>query len=249
MPTTVGTGSEVTMYAVITDRAQCKKVVIGSPLLVPGYAFLDPELVLTLPDNLIAATGIDALTHAIESVISTFANPFSDALALEAIRLIVTNLPAAVKSSGINSMANLLYASAIAGMAFSYARTGLVHGMAHPLSSYCDVPHGLANAILIPHVMEFNLPAAVRQFALVAAAMGEAVEGLPPRQAAASAVYAVSGLCDDIGIPASLSELGIPRDDIPMLVQGALTVTRPVENNPRTLGPEEAQGIYENAFD
>jgi alcohol dehydrogenase class IV len=150
------------MYAVITDRAQRKKVVIGSPHLVPGYAFLDPELVLTLPDFLVAATGMDALTHAIESVISTFATPFSDAMALEAIRLIVTHLPAAVRSPGIDSLASLLYASAMAGMAFSYARTGLVHGMAHPLSCYYDVPHGLANAVLLPHVLAFNLQPSTR---------------------------------------------------------------------------------------
>jgi alcohol dehydrogenase len=241
VPTTVGTGSEVTMYAVITDRAQCKKVVIGSPLLVPGYAFLDPELVLTLPGNLIAATGVDALTHAIESVISTFATPFSDALALEAIRLIVTNLPAAVRSPGIDTLANLLYASAMAGMAFSYARTGLVHGMAHPLSCYCDVPHGLANAPLLPHVLAFNLPTCEDRLARVAVAMGEVDN-------AQAAVDAVRRLNAQVGIPGRLSELGVTETFIQPMAQDAFESGNAQIVNPRQPSLPEVIELYQQAL-
>ena len=159
IPTTTGTGSEVTQFTVITDHAQRRKVVIGGPQVAPSHALLDPELVANLPGGLLAATAMDALTHAVESVISTFASPFTDGLALEAIRLIEANLREARNTQAPAPWANLLYASTMAGLAFSYARTGLVHGMAHPLSAYCDVPHGLANAILLPHVLAYNAPA------------------------------------------------------------------------------------------
>jgi alcohol dehydrogenase class IV len=251
IPTTSGTGAEVTFTAVFTNRETKAKGGINSSHMFPEVALLDPELTMTLPPDVTAATGMDALTHAVESVTSRSSTIFTEALALTAIRLISENLRRAVfrGTEDIEARENMLLGSLLGGLALADAGVGAAHALAYPLGGNYRVPHGLANAILIPHVMEFNLPAAVRHFALVAAAMGEAVEGLPPRQAAASAVYAVSGLCDDIGIPESLSELGIPREDIPMLVQGALTVTRPVENNPRTLGAEEAQGIYENAFD
>jgi alcohol dehydrogenase class IV len=241
VPTTVGTGSEVTMYAVITDRAQCKKVVIGSPLLVPAYAFLDPELALTLPDYLVAATGIDALTHAIESVISTFATPFSDAIALEAIRLIVTHLPAAVSSPGIDPLASLLYASTMAGMAFSHARTGLVHGMAHPLSCYYDVPHGLANAVLLPHVLAFNLPTCEDQLARVAVAMGEVDK-------AHAAVDAVRRLNTQVGIPGRLSELGVTETFIQQMAQDAFESGNAQIVNPRKPSFPEVMELYQQAL-
>ena len=241
VPTTVGTGSEVTMYAVITDRAQRKKVVIGSPHLVPGYAFLDPELALTLPDFLVAATGMDALTHAIESVISTFATPFSDTMALEAIRLIVTHLPAAVRSPGVDSLANMLYASTLAGMAFSYARTGLVHGMAHPLSCYHDVPHGLANALLLPHVLAFNLPTCEDRLARVAVAMGEIDK-------AQAAVDAVRRLNTQVDIPGHLSELGVTETFIQQMAQDAFESGNAQIVNPRKPSFPEVMELYQQAL-
>lgn len=241
VPTTVGTGSEVTMYAVITDRAQRKKVVVGSPLLVPVHAFLDPELVLTLPANLVAATGIDALTHAIESIISVFATPFSDALALEAVRLIAASLPDAVRSKELVSMANLLYASTMAGMAFSYARTGLVHGMAHPLSSYYDVPHGLANALLLPQVLAFNLPACEEGLARVAIAMGGG-------DTAYDAVEAVRRLNADVGIPGRLSEVGVTDTHIPQMAQDAFESGNAQVVNPRKPSLPEVIELYQQAL-
>lgn len=241
VPTTVGTGSEVTMFAVITDRAQRKKVVLGSPLLVPDYAFLDPELVLTLPPNLVAATGMDALTHAIESVISVFAIPFSDGLALEAIRLIVANLPAAVRSTQIDPRANMLYASTMAGMAFCYTRTGLVHGMAHPLSSYYDVPHGLANALLLPHVLAFNLPACEDRLARVAVAMG----GTATAQAAVDAVRRLNA---EVGLPARLSEVGVTDTFLPHMAQDAFESGNAQVVNPRKPSLSEVTELYQQAL-
>jgi len=241
VPTTTGTGSEVTMYAVITDRAQRKKVVLGSPLIIPGYAFLDPELVLTLPANLVASTGIDALTHAIESVISALATPFGDGLALEAIRLIVTNLPAAARSEAIEPRTNLLYASTMAGMAFSYARTGLVHGMAHPLSSYYDVPHGLANALLLPHVLAFNLPACENELARIAVAMGEVDK-------AQAAVDAVRRLNAEVGVPARLSDAGVTDAFIPHMAQDAFESGNAQVVNPRKPSLAEVIELYQQAL-
>jgi alcohol dehydrogenase class IV len=241
VPTTVGTGSEVTTFAVITDPAQRKKVVLGSPLLAPRCAVLDPELVLSLPSSLTASTGIDALTHAIESAISVFATPFTDGLALESIRLIATNLPAAVNAPDLESRGNMLYASTIAGLAFSYARTGLVHGMAHPLSSYYDVPHGLANAILLPYVLAFNAPACEAQLARVAEAMDES-------RTAESAIEAVRRLNAQVGIPPHLSQVGVTDTFIPQMAQDAFASGNAQVVNPRKPSFEEVVELYRQAL-
>lgn len=241
VPTTIGTGSEVTTWAVITDLAQRKKVVLGSRLLAPRLAVLDPELILSLPASLAASTGVDALTHAIESVTSVFATPFTDALALESIRLIAANLPAAVNAPDLESRGNMLYASTLAGLAFSYARTGLVHGMAHPLSAYYDVPHGLANAILLPHVLVFNAPNCEAQLARVAGAMGE-----PP--SAEAAVEAVRHLNVQVGIPLRLSHVGVTDAYISQMVQDAFESGNAQVVNPRQPTFEEVLELYHLAL-
>jgi alcohol dehydrogenase len=250
VPTTAGTGAEVTFTAVFTNRETKAKGGINSPFLYPAAALLDPELTLSLPPNVTAATGMDALTHAVESVTSRSSTVFTEALALTAIRLIGENLRRAVyQGSDIDARENMLMGSLMGGLALADAGVGAAHALAYPLGGFYRIPHGLANAMLIPHVMEFNLPSAESKFALVARALGESVEGLPSRWAAAAAVEAVRTLCMDIGIPASLSEVGVPRGDVPKLVESALKVTRPVENNPRYVGPKEAERIYELAFD
>lgn len=241
VPTTVGTGSEVTTWAVITDLAQRRKVVLGSPLLAPRTAVLDPELVLSLPASLTASTGIDALTHAIESVISVFAGPFSDGLALEAIHLIAANLPAAVSAPDLEPRANLLYASAMAGMAFSYGRTGLVHGMAHPLSAYCNVSHGLANAILLPYVLAFNLPGCEAKLVRVAVAMDA-------EASAHAAVDAVRRLNTQVGIPSRLSDAGVTEEFIPQMAQDAFESGNAQVVNPRKPTYEEVIDLYRQAL-
>jgi len=250
VPTTAGTGAEVTFTAVFTNRQTSAKGGINSPYLFPDVALLDPELTVSLPPHVTAATGMDALTHAVESVTSRSASVFTEALALTAIRLIGENLRRAVyHGTDLQAREKMLLGSLLGGLALADAGVGAAHALAYPLGGHYRIPHGLANAILIPHVMEFNLPAAERAFGLIAQSMGEPVEGMSPRLAAASAVDAVMSLCEDIGIPSSLSDIGVPRADIDMLIQGALKVTRPVENNPRYLGEEEARWIYEQAFE
>jgi alcohol dehydrogenase len=249
VPTTAGTGSEVTFTAVFTNRETKAKGGINSPFLFPEMALLDPELTLTLPPNVTAYTGMDALTHAIESVTSRSSTPFTEALALTAVRLIAGNLRRAVfHGDDREARGNMLMGSLLAGLALADAGVGAAHALAYPLGGKYRVPHGLANAILIPSVMEFNLPAAEAQFALIARSMGEPVDGVPPRHAADAAVDAVQTLCSDIGIPEFLSDIGIPSSDIPELVEAALKVTRPVENNPRLLAAEQAEMIYQRLF-
>jgi alcohol dehydrogenase class IV len=249
IPTTSGTGAEVTFTAVFTNRETKAKGGINSPFLFPDVALLDPELTVSLPPDVTAATGMDALTHAVESVTSRSATVFTESLALASIRLIGENLRRAVfHGNDIEARDRMLLGSLLGGLALADAGVGACHALAYPLGGFYRIPHGLANAMLIPHVMEFNLPAAERSFALVAQSLGEPVEGLPSRLAGASAVEAVRSLCSDIGIPDSLFDIGVPRADIPKMIEGALTVTRPVENNPRLLGIEEAQWIYEQAF-
>lgn len=249
IPTTSGTGSEVTFTAVFTNRQTKAKGGINSIYMFPNVALLDPELTVSLPPDITASTGMDALTHAIESVTSLSSTIYTESLSLTAVRLISTSLRRAVyRGDDINAREDMLLGSLFGGLALADAGVGAAHALAYPLGGAYRIPHGLANAVLIPHVMEFNLPAAERTMALVAQGMGESVESLSMRWAAEAAVDAVRTLCDDIGIPAGLSELEVPMDDIPMLVEGALKVTRPVENNPRKLGPEEAAMIYEAAF-
>jgi alcohol dehydrogenase len=238
IPTTVGTGSEVTPFVVITDRAQRRKVVIGSPLAPPQHALLDPELVANLPHGLLAATAMDALTHAVESVISNFASPFADALALEAIRLISINLPPAVNGPELAPRANLLVASTMAGQAFSSARTGLVHGMAHPLSAYYDVPHGLANAILLAPVLGYNLPACAEPLSRIARAMGQ-----EPATAEA-AIAAIRQLSAGAGIPPNLAAAGVTEEYIPQMAEDAYKSGNAQLVNPRKPSLEDVVALY-----
>jgi len=249
IPTTAGTGSEITFTAVFTNRETGVKGGINSRYLFPDQAILDPELAVSLPPDITAFTGMDALTHAIESVTSRSSTVFTEALALRAVNLIAGNLRQAVfHGHDLEAREKMLLGSVLGGMALADAGVGAAHALAYPLGGNYRIPHGLANAVLLPHVMDFNLPAAQTHFAMIAHAMGEPVEGMPAWRAADYVVEAVQTLSWDIGIPSSLSALGIPRADIPMLAEGALKVTRPVENNPRTLGLEEAQKIYERAF-
>ena len=241
VPTTVGTGSEVTRFAVLTNTAQRRKLVLASALLMPHSALLDPELVYGMPAGLVAATGMDALTHAIESIISVFASPFSDALGLEAIHMITRHLPPAVRSADKEARASLLYASCLAGMAFNSARTGLVHGMSHPLSSYYGVPHGMANAILLPYVLAFNAPTCEGGLARIAGAMGQ------PAQAQA-AIEAVCRLSAEVGIPARLGQVQVDETFIPNMAQDAFESGNAQLINPRKPTLAEVIELYRQAL-
>ncbi len=185
IPTTAGTGSEVTLAAVIRDEAQGLKLIFNSPFMMPDVAILDPELTLSLPPGLTAATGMDALTHAIEAIVSTAAQPLSDALAIGAIRLITANLRQAVHhGNDLEARGSMLLASNMAGIAFSNALLGIVHAMAHPCGGRYGVPHGVANSILLPYGMEYNLPACAPLLADVAAALGGDTRGMDDETAA-----------------------------------------------------------------
>jgi alcohol dehydrogenase len=210
---------------------------------------LDPELTLPLPPHVTAATGIDALTHAVESVTGRASSIFTETLALTAIRLIYANLRRAVyHGEDLHAREMMLGGSLLAGLALADAGVGACHALAYPLGGNYRISHGLANAVLVSHVMAFNLPAAEEKFGLIAQSMGVSGTGLSPYQAGQLAVEAVRSLCKDIGIPVSLDELGVSRSEIPILVEGALKVARPVENNPRVLRPDDAAAIYEEAF-
>ncbi len=249
IPTTAGTGAEVTFTAVfINEKTHSKGGMNGDPLY-PDAAILDPALTLSLPPHVTAATGIDAFTHALEAFVSTQAHTISDMYALEAISLISSNLgPAYANGSNLEARAAMLMGSLLGGKALATAGVGLVHAMAYPLGGMFNTAHGLANAVLLPYVVEYNIIGSPEKFAMVAQIMGYETEGLPVREAAQLAVEAIHQLNADVGIPSSLADLNIPADKIPQMAKIALTVTRPVENNPRKPTVEDIIAVYEAAF-
>jgi len=210
IPTTAGTGSELTIWSVLTDKQNHRKISVGSVLNCPRVGLLDPELTVSLPPPMTAATGMDALTHAVESYVNTASHPFSEAAAEKAIALIGKSLRSAVAhGSNAEARADMLVASSLAGMAFNSTRLGYVHAFALPLGSKFGLPHGLVNAIMLPVVMRYNLPGNLEAFARIAALLGEKVEHLRLRDAAARAVVAVEELKADIGITATLADFGV----------------------------------------
>jgi alcohol dehydrogenase len=249
VPTTAGTGAEVSFTAVfINEKTRSKAGMNGDPLY-PEAALLDPALTLSLPPHVTAATGMDALTHALESYVSVQAHAISEMYSLEAISLISDNLGKAYAHGGnLEARSAMLLGSMLAGKALATAGVGLVHAMAYPLGGMFNIPHGLANAVLLPYVMEYNLLGAPEKFAQVAEVMGRPADGLSQREAAFGAVEAVIQLNEDVGIPASLTELDIPKERIPEMADIALTVSRPVQNNPRRPTRQDVIEIYETAF-
>ena len=249
IPTTAGTGSEVTFTAVFVRHNLKKKEGMNSPYLYPDLAILDPLLTVTLPPHPTATTGIDALCHAIESYTSINASPMSELFSLEAIRLIAANLRTSVHDGG-NAPAReqMLLGSLYAGLGLANAGVSAVHSLSYPLGGKYGVPHGLANTVMLPAVMAFNLPATLEKFAVIAQAMGEMIDDLSPREAASLSVKAVEILIKDCGIHTTLKDLNIPENDFPELASVAMTVTRPLENNPRKVTPEDAIKIYGQAY-
>ena len=244
LPTTAGTGAEVTINDVITDEERQAKMVCVDPNDIPAVAIVDPELMYSLPKGLTAATGMDALTHAIEGYITKGAWVMSDMYELQAIKMIAENLPLAVDEptnpKGREAMALAQY---IAAQAFSNVGLGLVHGMAHPMGSLHDVPHGVANALLLPTIMEFNMPERIEKFGIIAQHMGVDTTGMTPQQAAQAAVDAVKALSIRVGIPQHLSDLGITAADIPALADQALAnVCTP--GNPRDVTLDDIKALY-----
>jgi alcohol dehydrogenase class IV len=247
VPTTYGTGSEVTPFAVITDKNRYKAALIG-PEILPDVGLLDSDMAVTLPLPIAAATGMDALTHAVESYVALATNPISQGLALHAISLISEHLrPAASSDANHEATQQMLIASTMAGLAFSQTRLGNVHAMSHPVSGHFGVPHGVANAILLPRVMAFNLIALPEAFAEIAAAMGQDVEGRAPMEAASCAVEAVSALERDIEIPETLTEAGVTAEDIPVLAEDAMKSGN-IPINPRRTVQSDIEGLFEQAL-
>ncbi len=249
IPTTAGTGSEVTNVAVLSLKSLHTKKGIVSRYLMADCAILDAELTLGLPGKITAATGMDALTHAIEAYVSRFAQPLTDYFALEAIRRLSRSLRTAVHyGANLEAREDVLTASLYAGLAFGSAATGMVHGLAMPLGGLYNIPHGIANAVLLPHVMKYNLVAATSRFADIARAMGEQVAALSERDAAERAIVAVERLSVDIGIPRYVDDLGIPRSGIPDIARDGMTNSRQVLPNPREVTYEGLVGILNDAF-
>jgi 1,3-propanediol dehydrogenase len=218
--TTAGTGSEVTRHCVVTDTKKKVKFVIVSWRNLPMVSINDPELMVAKPAGLTAATGMDALTHAVECYITLAANPITDALSLKAIKLISDNLRRAVAfGEDIEAREAMAYASVMAAMAFNNAGLGYVHAMAHQLGGLLDMPHGVANAVLLPHVERWNLMVNPEKFADIAVTMGENITGLGKMEAAELAIKAIERLSKDVGIPSGLASLGVKESDLqPMAV-------------------------------
>jgi len=250
IPTTAGTGAEVTFTAVfINEKTNSKGGMNGDPLY-PDAAILDPSLTLSLPPHVTAATGIDAFTHALEAYVSTQAHAVSDMYALEAIHLISNHLRTAyANGANLEARSAMLLGSLLGGKALATAGVGLVHAMAYPLGGMFNTAHGLANAILLPYVVEYNIIGNPEKFTTVAEVMGYETEGMPLREAAQLTVEAIHQLNADVGIPGSLAALNIPAAKIPEMAKIALTVTRPVENNPRKPSLEDVITVYEAALD
>ena len=222
VPTTCGTGSEVTSAAVITDSERKYKIPILSPLLYPRVALVDGSLLTTLPGPVVAATGMDALCHAIESYTNLNTNPICDALDLQAIGIISRWIRPAVANGNLEAMSYMVLAATMAGMAFPNTRLTIVHSMSQPVGGHYGVPHGVANAVLLPLVMEFNLLGNAERFGDVARAMGEDTTGLTAMEAARLSVMAVKEMSRDIGIPENFKSYGVKEESIPALVEDSM---------------------------
>jgi len=249
VPTTAGTGSEVTPVAVVTT-GETTKAGISSPVLLPDVAVLDAGLTLGLPPATTAMTGIDAMVHAIEAYTSRHRkNPLSDNLARQALDLLARNLRTAVRD-GHNGAAReqMLLGACLAGQAFANAPVAAVHALAYPLGGHYHFPHGLTNSLVLPAVLEFNLPAAAGLYAeLAGLVVGEPVAGSEEAQARAL-IGALRQLIDDVALPATLQRAGVPGSDLEMLAEDAMLQQRLLVNNPRDVAYEDALGIYRAAY-
>jgi alcohol dehydrogenase class IV len=248
IPTTSGTGSEVSPIAIVQDSADGLKKGVISPHLVPDAAFVDPVLTIGMPAAVTASTGMDALTHCIEAYANRQAHPLVDAWALEGIRRIARSLPAAYRDgSDIEARADVALGSLYGGLCLGPVNTAAVHALAYPLGSDFGVAHGTSNAVLLPHVLEFNLPAAPQRYADIGVAMGVATEGAAA-DVALRGVEFIRALNRGCGIPAHIVELGVPESAIDRMADSALTVQRLLQQNPRVVTLQDARDIYRRAY-
>jgi len=245
VPTTAGTGSEATPNAIVLVPEEEVKIGIVNSKLVPDCVILDPLMTLNLPPAVTAATGMDALAHAIECYTSKKANPFSDTFALKAVGLISNSLRRAYREGqNIDARHNMLLGALFGGMCISTSGTTAVHALAYPLGGKYRMPHGLSNAVLLPHIMQFNLDAVEDRFRDIAVAMGLDVAGLTSRKAAEKMIENLYALNKDLNIPSGIAAQGVTEADLDGLVEAASKVTRLLENNPKPLTKSDMRAIY-----
>lgn len=248
IPTTAGTGSEATPIAIVEDSEALLKKGVVSPHLVPDFAYLDPELTRSMPRSVTAATGIDALTHCIEAYANRFAHPVVDAWAIEGIRLIAANIErACTDGDDLEARAAMLRASHLGGQCLGPVNTAAVHALAYPLGGEFHIAHGVANSLLLPHVLRFNLEAAPARYAAIAGALGIACSG-DDRADALRGIEEIERLSAAIGIERHLSAFGISSNTIPHMAAAAITVQRLLSRNLREVTEEDARAIYQAAL-
>lgn len=248
VPATSGTGSEVSPNAILVDDADNQKKGIISPYLVPDTVYVDPLLTLSVPASITAATGIDALTHCLEAYTNKFAQPFIDMYALEGIRLIAANLEKAVKDgSDTQARTQVAMGSLLGGFCLGPVNTAGVHALSYPLGSMFHLAHGLSNALLLPYVMEYNIPAAVSRYAEVAVALG-CNRQKDEEATAYDGVRKIKELNAACGVPARLREAGVPEAALPQMAIDAMKIQRLLKNNPRSITETDAIEIYKAAY-
>ena len=246
--TTAGTASEMTRFCIITNSDTHVKMAIVDWRVTPSVAIDDPLLMVGMPPGLTAATGMDALTHAVEAYVSTIANPITDACALMAIKLIADYLrPAVANGTNLEARDKMAYAEYLAGMAFNNASLGYVHSMAHQLGGFYNLPHGICNAILLPEVCAYNKIACPQRFADIAVAMGENIAGLAPVDAADVAIAAIRKISKDVGIPSGLAELGVKEADFEVMATNAKKDACQL-TNPRLANLQQVMGMFAAAM-
>jgi alcohol dehydrogenase class IV len=247
VPTTAGTGSDVSQFAVIADVEKKAKMTILSRAIMPDISLIDPRLLQTKTRELIAATGMDALTHAIEAYVSSLSWPLTDPHASHAIKMVFRHLNEAVERKTLDPLEGMAIASLEAGAAFSNAILGAVHALAHPLGGYYDIHHGMANAVLLPVVLRKNLDYAPEKYALIANAMGIDTRGKSSREAAEQVPGRIEDLIKALHIPAKLSQLGVRKEDLPALARDAATDLC-MMTNPQRFDAAEIEAMYMNAL-
>jgi alcohol dehydrogenase class IV len=249
IPTTGGTGAEATRAFVVTDEEEGIKRVSYSNYNLPDLAIIDPTLTLSMPPKVTGDTGIDALVHAIESFVSFNGTPFSDLLALEAIRLISRSLPTAYsKGEDLSARYDMSFAALLGGMSIASGGLGAVHALAYPIGTEFHQNHGRSNGIILPHVMEFNVIGNIKKYGIIGSTMGEKIEGLNGLEAAERSVVAVKKLLEMINISYRLRDYGIPKESIPKLVEGGMKQSRLFVPNPRNLTQDDVTAIYTKAW-
>jgi alcohol dehydrogenase class IV len=249
IPTTAGTGSEVTRVLVITDEEAKLKKAVFSDFVLADVAIVDPLLTVSLPSKITADTGLDALVHAIEAYVSVNATPFSDVLAIEAIELIAENLPTAyARGDNLEARFNMALAATFAGLAFISGGLGAVHALAYVLATECHLSHGRSNAVMLPHVVDYNRIGNLNKYACITQVMGEKTEGFSAYQAGEKLVTSLCLLLESLNIPTKLGAYGISEPDLPKLVEGAMKHSRLFATNPRELTEEDVRNIFASAL-